>query len=73
MPSATARTAPALRVVRTAEDGVVEAVEATGPDRWIGGVQYRPEELANPPANRRLCEDFVAHCARYAAERQEIR
>ncbi|MFJ1805728.1 MULTISPECIES: gamma-glutamyl-gamma-aminobutyrate hydrolase family protein [unclassified Streptomyces] len=73
VPSAAARTAPTLRVVRTAADGVVEAVEATGPDRWIVGVQYRPEELANPPAHRGLFEDFVAHCARYAAERQEIR
>ncbi|MFF1304135.1 gamma-glutamyl-gamma-aminobutyrate hydrolase family protein [Streptomyces sp. NPDC058307] len=69
---AIARIAPALRVVGTAEDGVVEAVEATDPDRWIVGVQYHPEELSDRPAHRRLFDDFVSHCARYAAERQPV-
>jgi len=70
---AIARTAPALRVVGAAEDGVVEAVEATDRERWIVGVQYHPEELTDRPAHRRLFDDFVSHCARYAAERQQVR
>lgn len=70
---AIADTAPALRVVGMAEDGVVEAVEATDPDRWIVGVQYHPEELTDRPAHHRLFDDFVTHCARYAAQRQQIR
>jgi putative glutamine amidotransferase len=66
---AIARTAPTLRVVGTAEDGAVEAVESTDPDRWIVGVQYHPEELLHQPAHRQLFDDFVAACAHYAAAR----
>ncbi|WP_424878060.1 gamma-glutamyl-gamma-aminobutyrate hydrolase family protein [Streptomyces sp. SLBN-8D4] len=68
---AIARPAPALRVVGRAEDGVVEAVESTAPDRWIIGVQYHPEELTGRPAHRRLFEDFVMSCAQYAADRDQ--
>ncbi|MFI0511156.1 gamma-glutamyl-gamma-aminobutyrate hydrolase family protein [Streptomyces sp. WSLK1-5] len=66
---AIARTATTLRVVGTAEDGVVEAVESTDPDQWIVGVQYHPEELLHQPAHRRLFDDFVTACAHFAAAR----
>ena len=67
---AVARPAPALRVVATAEDGTVEAVEAGDPDRWIVGVQYHPEELIDQPPHRHLFDDFVSSCSRFAAARQ---
>ncbi|WP_326584981.1 gamma-glutamyl-gamma-aminobutyrate hydrolase family protein [Streptomyces sp. NBC_00487] len=67
---AVATPAPALRVVATAEDGTVEAVEATDPDRWIVGVQYHPEELIDQRAHRSLFDDFVSSCSRFAAARQ---
>jgi len=70
---AIARPAPPLRVVGRAEDGIVEAVESTDPDRWIIGVQYHPEELAGQPAHRRLFEDFISCSARYAAARDQER
>ncbi|MFI5689097.1 gamma-glutamyl-gamma-aminobutyrate hydrolase family protein [Streptomyces sp. NPDC051636] len=70
---AIARTAPVLRAVGTSQDGVVEAVESTDPDRWTVGVQYHPEELLHQPAHRRLFDDFVASCARYAAARHTER
>ncbi|MFF9774964.1 gamma-glutamyl-gamma-aminobutyrate hydrolase family protein [Streptomyces sp. NPDC013978] len=67
---AVARPAPALRVVATAQDGIVEAVEARDPDRWIVGVQYHPEELMDQQAHRNLFDDFVSSCGRFAAARQ---
>jgi putative glutamine amidotransferase len=67
---AVARPAQALRVVATAEDGTVEAIEATDPDRWLVGVQYHPEELIDQQAHRNLFDDFVSSCSRFAAARQ---
>lgn len=50
--------APAMRVTGTADDGVIEALEA--PDRrfWIA-VQWHPEELTEIPWIRRLFDGFV--------------
>ena len=40
------RVAPALAVTAAAGDGVVEAVELAGSDRFVVGVQWHPENLA---------------------------
>ena len=55
---AVGRVAEGLRVVARAEDGAVEAVEAT--DRpWLVGVQWHPERTLEDPATRRLFERFI--------------
>lgn len=59
---AVARTAPGLRVAAVADDGVIEAVESSDPDRWILGVQYHPEELTSVVAHRSVLTAFVAAC-----------
>lgn len=50
-----------LRVSGTTTDGeLVEAFEASDPERWIFGVQNHPErEEFTPPAFRRLWQAFV--------------
>jgi putative glutamine amidotransferase len=69
------RLAPGLRVSATAphpEVGeLVEAVEATDPDRWLIGVQCHPERTeSSPPVLERLWAAFVAACRdRAAADR----
>lgn len=54
-----------LRATAHAEDGLVEAAEATDPRWWAVGVQWHPEELtATPePWDRRLFESFVLAAA----------
>ena len=48
-----------LRSVAVADDGTIEAVEAT--DRpWLVGVQWHPERTPDDPATRRLFGAFVA-------------
>lgn len=55
---AIARLAPGLAVSAVAPDGVIEAVEGTGP--WLLAVQWHPENLAaGDPASRRLFEEFA--------------
>ena len=39
------RVAEGLKVTAKAPDGIVEAVEDVGPDRWLVGVQWHPEWL----------------------------
>jgi len=52
------RVAPGLTVAAVAEDGVVEAVEASSP--WLVAVQWHPENLAAVDgASRRLFEEFA--------------
>ncbi len=61
---AVARPGEGLRVVATAEDGTVEAVEAT--DRpWLVGVQWHPERTPDDPATWRLFERFVREAGEY--------
>lgn len=57
--------APGLRVVGRAPDGVIEALESTGP-QFVVGVQCHPEHLweAAEPRWLRLFEGFVAACRR---------
>jgi putative glutamine amidotransferase len=51
-----------LAVSGTTEDGeLVEAFEASDPDRWMFGVQNHPERSEfTPPAFRRLWQSFVS-------------
>lgn len=53
--------APALRVVGTAPDGVIEALESAADDWWCLGVQWHPEDLADSPASAdaRLFQEFA--------------
>ncbi len=39
--------APGLTLTATAPDGIVEGVEWSGPDWWMLGVQWHPEELVD--------------------------
>ncbi|HVT11780.1 MAG TPA: gamma-glutamyl-gamma-aminobutyrate hydrolase family protein [Fimbriimonadaceae bacterium] len=60
-----------LKVVATADDGTVEALEAT--DRpWVIGVQWHPERTLEDPATRRLFEEFIAAAAQYAKKRRLV-
>ena len=51
-----------LRVAATAADGVIEAIEACGPDAFCLGVQWHPESM-DGPHRERLFAAFVAACA----------
>ncbi|MBM4420354.1 MAG: gamma-glutamyl-gamma-aminobutyrate hydrolase family protein [Chloroflexi bacterium] len=61
------RIAPSLRVLGTAPDGIVEAVEM--PEAaWVFGVQWHPERVNDPDLDRvaaqRLFSAFAAACER---------
>ena len=65
---AVARIAEGLKVVAKAEDGTVEAVEAT--DRpWMVGVQWHPERTPDDAATRRLFQRFIEAAADYRRAR----
>jgi gamma-glutamyl-gamma-aminobutyrate hydrolase PuuD len=53
--------APGLRVLARAPDGIVEAVEMTDRDFFLG-VQWHPERIFERPEQRRLIEAFVSAC-----------
>ncbi|HEV2309638.1 MAG TPA: gamma-glutamyl-gamma-aminobutyrate hydrolase family protein, partial [Acidimicrobiia bacterium] len=61
---AVTRLGPTTRAVGHAADGVVEALEVTGPgDGWVLGVQWHPEDTAaTDPVQQRLFDGFVAAC-----------
>jgi putative glutamine amidotransferase len=58
-----------LRVVATAADGVVEAVELARPDEgWLLAVQWHPEEPGSPEGQfQALLKPFVEACRHTAA------
>ncbi|HSA55779.1 MAG TPA: gamma-glutamyl-gamma-aminobutyrate hydrolase family protein [Gemmatimonadaceae bacterium] len=62
---AIATLAPGLRVTARAPDGVIEAVEWTGAEWWMLGVQWHPEELVGTPEpwDRALFAAFADACA----------
>lgn len=65
---AAARLGQGLRVTARAEDGTIEAVEAT--DRpWTIGVQWHPERSPDDASNRALIQKFVEAAAKYAVEK----
>jgi len=49
-----------LRVVATAPDGVIEAVEWTGDTNCVTGVQWHPERMPEDPLARALFGELVA-------------
>lgn len=49
--------------VAWAPDGVLEAVEWTGDDWWLRGVQWHPEDIFHLPLQRRLWQQFLAAAA----------
>ena len=58
-----------LRVVATAQDGTVEAIEAT--DRpWMIGVQWHPERTPDDAATKHLFDNFVAAARAHAESRK---
>lgn len=50
-----------LRVASRAEDGVVEALEATA-ERFLIGVQWHPERMADSASGRRIFSALVSAC-----------
>lgn len=54
-------TGRSLRVVSRAGDGVIEAVEWTGDNNWVMGVQWHPERMAETDAlARKLFNDLIS-------------
>jgi putative glutamine amidotransferase len=49
-----------LRVVGTAPDGVIEAVEWIGDAKWVMGVQWHPERMVDDKLARSLFRELVA-------------
>lgn len=65
------RVADGLRVVAHAEDGTIEAVEAS--DRpWMIGVQWHPERTPDDAPTQRLFESFVAAARAYAESHRAV-
>jgi putative glutamine amidotransferase len=55
-----ARLGTDLRVVATAPDGTIEAIEHVR-NTWVVGVQWHPEDdAASTPDQQRLFDEFVA-------------
>lgn len=53
--------ARSLKVVARASDGIVEAVEWTGDNNWVTGVQWHPERMVkNDPFAQELFHQLVA-------------
>lgn len=48
-----------LRIVARAPDGVVEAIEYTGQDHWVLGVQWHPEVMTDDPLAQSLFAELV--------------
>ncbi len=58
-----------LRIVARAEDGTIEAIEAT--DRpWMIGVQWHPERTLEDEPTRKLFRAFIQAATEYAGVRQ---
>ena len=61
-----------LKVTARSEDGLVEAVEASGYPFLIA-VQWHPEEIADRPEEFRIFEQFAAKCREHAERRDQPR
>jgi putative glutamine amidotransferase len=55
------RLAPGLRALAHAADGIVEAVQMTDREFFLG-VQWHPERIVDRPEQRRIFETFVEAC-----------
>jgi putative glutamine amidotransferase len=62
-----------LRVTAHAPDGTIEAIEWTGDDNWIVGVQWHPERMFGDPFSERLFSDFIAAARDALGARDERR
>ena len=49
-----------LRIAGRAPDGVIEAVEWTGDENWVTGVQWHPERMTNDALAKGLFRELVA-------------
>jgi putative glutamine amidotransferase len=49
-----------LRVTAHAPDGTIEAIEWTGDENWVVGVQWHPERMVGDAFSERLFSDFIA-------------
>jgi putative glutamine amidotransferase len=56
-----------LRIVARAPDGVVEAIEYTGDDNWVLGVQWHPEVMVDDPLAQALFRELVVAAKRHFA------
>ncbi len=65
------RVGDGLRVVASAPDGVIEAIELADPDApWVVGAQWHPEDTAaDDTAQQRLFDTFVDQAAKRSSER----
>jgi putative glutamine amidotransferase len=52
--------AKGLQVTAEAPDGIIEAVEWTGPEDWVTAVQWHPERNMDDPLSAGLFREFVA-------------
>ena len=56
-----------LRVTAKANDGVIEFIEDTRPERFVIGVQWHPElSYATDEVSKKIFETFVARCGKKA-------
>ena len=56
-----------LRVTAKANDGVIEFIEDTRPEKFVIGVQWHPElSYATDDLSKKIFETFVARCAKKA-------
>ena len=60
-----------LRVSATSSDGVVEAIEGTPEDRFLLGIQWHGEELADAPAGAPLFQGLIAAALEQALQAQK--
>ncbi len=60
-----------LKITAYSEDGLVEAVEATGDYPYLVAVQWHPEEIAEQPEQKRILQQFVDQCRKKAQERRK--
>ncbi len=67
------KAAPKLKVTAHAPDGVVEAVEYTGPDDWIVGVQWHPERIADGASGAALSRALFRELVTEARNRRNSR
>lgn len=53
-----------LRVTARSADGIIEAVEWTGDNNWVVGVQWHPERMPDDPLAQKLFASFISAASR---------
>ena len=60
-----------LTAIAWANDGIIEGIEDTRPDRFVVGVQWHPElSWKSDDLSRRIFEKFVERCSENSAKRR---